>query len=126
MTREYGAMLREERERNGFGLRQFAEIIGVKPSNLSDIETNKKLPYFTPEQHEEILNHLGIQKHSKKWYLFFDAARKSCTLPRDVERTALRSEKAIISLLRTIDRLQLSEKQIRELVEHINKEIGGT
>jgi transcriptional regulator with XRE-family HTH domain len=125
MGKLYGSLLREERERNGFGLREFAELIGVKPSNLSDIETNKKAPYFTAEQHEEILCHLGVPKNSKRWYAFFDSARIRGSLPKDILKSSIRVEKAVISLLRTVDRKQLTDVEIHKLEEYINRELGG-
>ena len=56
MTRTFGAVVRAERTKRGFGLRQFAKMIGVSPTYLSKIERDE----FGPPAEERVV---AIAKH---------------------------------------------------------------
>lgn len=120
--RRYGDMLRSRREEIGFGLREFADLVGIKASNLSDVENNKKAPHFSAKVQSEILQYLEIPAHTDEWHAYFDAAkREDGEIPKDVALYAAKEEAAVTSLLRTAARKQLTEEQLRQLEEWVNQ-----
>lgn len=121
---KFGKMLRDLREES-FGLREFADLVGVKASNLSDVENGKKKPHFTKEVLHEMAAHLELVEHTPKWYEFFDAAQRE-VVPGDVAQFIEEHEDSVTSLLRTVDKVQLNEQQIRELDEWIENRWKGT
>jgi transcriptional regulator with XRE-family HTH domain len=111
----FGALLRELRLRAGFGLRRFASLIEMKPSNLCDIEYGRR---SMPEEHlEPVASALGLEKGSDEWDNFFQLACKENNLPADVRRVANR--KLVPALLRTIENAQLTDQQIQDLIHDL-------
>lgn len=111
----FGGYLKELRLKAGFGLRRFANLIEMKASNLCDIEHDRRS--MPREYLEPIAEALGFEKNSPDWERFFELARKSDELPADVERIAQR--RLMPALLRTIDNVQLSDDDIRKLINDI-------
>ena len=122
---KFGRMLRQFREELGFGLREFADLVGVKASNLSNVENSKKSPFFSSEVLHEMACHLELEQHSARWYAFFDAAQRDAIVPSDVAGIIEEREESVTSLLRTVGRLQLNDGQIRELDAWIEKQWSG-
>jgi hypothetical protein len=60
---------------------------------------------------------LGLAKGTKEWNKFFDLARKADSLPADVANVARRD--FVPALLRTIDNVQLSDEDIKKLIDEI-------
>ena len=115
---QFGAILRDLRLRANLGLRRFAELIGIKPSNLSDIENGRRNPPSDPDKLREIAGTLGLAEDSEEWRRLFDAA----TMKRDPQaarRPSMRPTGSLSSLLRTIDNLQLEDEDISRLIADI-------
>ena len=111
----FGSYLKKLRLKAGFGLRRFASLIEMKASNLCDIEHNRRsMPkeYLGP-----VAEALGLEQGCAEWNQFFELARKGNELPADVEQVARR--RFIPALLRTIDNAQLSDSEIKRLIEDI-------
>src|SRR2546422_42370 len=117
MHNEFGILLKELRLQVGFGLRKFAQIIGMPASNLCDIEHGRRNPPSEPEKLREIAEALGLVEGSPGWEQFFNAARRPDGLPPDVSHLAGR--KLVPALLRTIDNRQLSDEDIAQLIAEI-------
>jgi len=118
----FGAYLRQLRLKAGFGLRKFAQAAGFQPSNLSNLERGKLRPPQDPERLEEMADALGLVEGSPERRKLFDLAARAqkAPLPADVQPYA-RSHKLVPVLLRTAKDKKLSDDELRELVEHINK-----
>ncbi len=114
---DFGPFLRDLRLKANLGLRRFAELIGVKPSNLSDIENGRRHPPGDLEKLREIAETLGLAEDSEDWRRLFDAARRHGDLPADIRHMADR--KLVPALLRTIDDLQLGDDDISRLITDI-------
>ena len=121
MDKTFGTFLRQKRLAAGYGLRRFAQEIGWQPSNLSAVERGRK----TPPRQESVLtviaSALGLEKGSEDWHTLFDLAARPGEPPADVAQYAAR-QPVIPVLLRTLESRQLSEEELRQLVEHINRE----
>jgi transcriptional regulator with XRE-family HTH domain len=111
----FGMFLKSLRLRAGYGLRRFADLIEMPASNLCDIEHGRRrLP---KEYLEKTAEALGLEQSNPDWERFFELARKDDELPADVQRIA--HKRLIPALLRTIDNVQLSDKDINNLIEDI-------
>ncbi len=118
----FGEFLRRARLEAGYGLRAFAVAVGLQPSNLSNIERGIIVPPQKADRLEVIAETLGFEEGSKNWQCLFDlaASHKKGAIPPDVREFAAR-KKGIPLLLRTIGNKKLSEKQLRELTDYVNK-----
>ena len=118
----FGAYLRELRLKAGCGLRKFAELAGFQPSNLSNLERGKLPPPRDPERLEEMADALGLAEGSRERQKLYDLAAQAqkAPLPADVQPYA-RSHKLVPVLLRTAQDKNLSDEDLQELVQHINK-----
>jgi transcriptional regulator with XRE-family HTH domain len=121
----FGHLLKEFRLAVGLGQAQFAEMIGMKPSNLSAIEHGRRNPPDDVERLREIALALGLEDASEEWTRFFDSAAASRTgeLPADVRHMAGRT--LVPVLLRTIDDKQLSDEELSRLIADIEKRTQG-
>jgi transcriptional regulator with XRE-family HTH domain len=115
----FGALLRKWRIQAGFGLRKFAELVDMMPSNLSAIENGRRVPPADEDKLREIALALGLVEDSTEWSTFFDASKRNGALPADVRRLADR--KLVPALLRTIDNCQLTDEQIAGLIDEISE-----
>ena len=111
----FGKYLKQLRLTAGYGLRRFAALIEMKASNLCDIEHNRRA--MPREYIEPAAEALGLSQGSPEWDKFFDLARKTDELPADVQQVARRS--FVPALLRTIDNVQLSDDDIKKLIDDI-------
>lgn len=120
ITGYFGAYLREKRLDRKIGLRKFASLIGMKPSNLCSIEYGRINPPSDINILTTIANTLDFDKHSKEWNELFDlsAKHKEGKIPADVEFIAAANQ-GIPVLLRTIDDAKLTKKEIKELAEYV-------
>jgi transcriptional regulator with XRE-family HTH domain len=114
---DFGGLLRDLRLKANLGLRRFAELIGMKPSNLSDIENGRRHPPSDPDKLRETAETLGLAEDSEEWRRLFDAARRHGDLPADIRHMADR--KLVPALLRTIDNLQLGDDDLSRLITEI-------
>ena len=119
----FGNFLKKCRLRAGYGLRSFALMIDMKPSNLSNIEHGRLNPPQDPEALTQITETLGLVEDSIEWLRLFDLAvkHKSAALPPDVASYAGKTP-GIPVLLRTIKGKKLTQKDLRELTSHINEQ----
>lgn len=111
----FGCYLKHLRLESGYGLRRFAALIEMKASNLCDIEHNRRaMPsvYLQP-----VAEALGLSQGSPEWSKFFDLARKANELPADVQHVVRKN--FVPALLRTIDNVQLSDEDIKKLIDEI-------
>lgn len=112
---EFGSFLKKLRLHAGFGLRSFAEMIEMPASNLSAIEHGRRA---MPEDKLFLAAQvIGLEKESNEWNTYFDLARDSHDIPADVKPIA--SKGFVPALLRTIDNVQLSDDDIKGLIEEI-------
>lgn len=118
----FGSILKELRLKARIGLRRFAELIEMQPSNLSAIENGRRLPPTEEEKLRQIALTLGLTEGSDDWLRLFDAARRTDSLPADVQHLANRP--LVPALLRTIDNCQLTEEQVNELMQEIKQRYG--
>src|SRR5262245_20681008 len=116
----FGERLKQLRLRAGFGLRRFADMIEMKPSNLSAIEHGSRNPPTSPAILQKIAEYLGLVEGSPDWLEFFDAARVEGEFPADVRHLADRE--LVPALLRTIDNKQVSDDDLKRLIQEIRKE----
>ena len=119
MPIDFKALLKSFRIRSGYGLRQFAEMIGDQPSNYSAIESGDRPPWRNKEKQRRVAEMLGLEQGSADWDAFFIGLRENGALPPDM--THLLERPMIPVLLRTVDELQLTEAQLRQLVTNLRK-----
>ncbi len=123
MESSFGEILKRLRLKAGVGLRRFAELIDMEPSNLSALEHGRRQPPNEPTQLRDIAEALGLVENSDDWNEFFDSARRDGELPADVRHVADRE--LVPALLRTIDNRQLKDEEIARLIRDINSRHGG-
>lgn len=116
-SEDFGQLLRNWRLEAGYGLRQFAKLVGELPSNLSAVETGARAPWRAMEKLRKVAGALAVDEGSDKWDRFFLAARREDTLPPDIDR--LLQRQLNVSLLRTVDEMQLSDEELTALVENL-------
>ena len=118
----FGWMLKKIRiEESGIGLRAFADLINMKPSNLSNIERGRIPPPASRKAIDAICNALGLASDDPKRTELFDLAAKAKNrLPADVA-DAVRAQPGIPVLVRTVANKQLGEDKLRELAEYIKE-----
>mgnify|MGYP001601463524 FL=1 len=119
----FGETLKRLRLKASVGLRRFAEMIDMPPSNLSALEHGRRPPPAEPGRLREIAEALGLVEDSDDWNEFFDTARREGELPADVRHVAGRE--LVPALLRTIDNRQLTDEEIARLIDDINLRHGG-
>lgn len=118
----FGQMLKKLRlEEANIGLRAFADLINMKPSNLSNIERDRVPPPANRKAIDCICDALGLAKADPRRENLFDLAAKAKNrIPADVA-DAVKKQPGIPVLVRTVANKQLSEKKLRELAEYIKK-----
>src|SRR5262245_66128125 len=113
----FGEFLRAQRLRAGLGLRAFAEVAGLQPSNLSNIEHGRIAPPQDKATLEEFASLLGLTPGSAEWEKLFDlAVAGKDRLPADVAAFAARTP-GIPVLLRTIEKRGLTPAELARLTE---------
>lgn len=124
MPRDFKAILKAFRLRQGFGLREFAELIGESPSNYAGVESGNRQPWRSLEKLQAVARSLSIEQGTADWDAFFISARDEGVLPPDL--SPMLERPMIPVLLRTVDELQLTDDELRGLVESIRKSHGGS
>src|SRR5579859_6800259 len=82
--KHFGEVLRELRIKASFGLREFAQKIGMQPSNLSFIENGRTPAPRKAETLELMAEALGLKEDSEDWARFYDSAAKPGHIPADI------------------------------------------
>lgn len=118
----FGEYLRRLRVEAGFGLRAFAETVGMKPSNLSRLETGRLAPPTSGERIAQIAEALGLREDSLEFKELNNLASEARpgTVPPDVKDYAAR-QPGVPLLLRTAKGKQLDEEEFRRLAEYIEE-----
>jgi len=118
----FGALLKKIRiEESGIGLRAFADLINMKPSNLSNIERGRIPPPAGRKAIDAICDALGLASADPRREELFDlAAIAKNRIPADVA-DAVRAQPGIPVLVRTVANKQLSEEKLKELANYIRK-----
>jgi len=120
--KSFGSFLKTLRLKAGFGLRRFADLIEMPASNLSAVEHDRRpMPGDKLVLAAEVL---GLDKGTSDWNDFFDLCSTSGQIPADVQRIV--NKGFIPALLRTIDNVQLNDKDIQDLIEEIQGKDGST
>jgi len=118
----FGSLLKKIRiEEANIGLRVFAGMINMKPSNLSNIEIGRIAPPANGEAIKIMCDALGLSGNDPRREKLFDLAAKAKNrIPADIA-DAVKNQRGIPVLVRTVANKQLSEKKLRELAEYIKK-----
>ena len=121
-SQTFGGLLKTIRvEEADIGLRAFADLIDMKPSNLSNIERNRIPPPANRQAIVRICDALGLAKNDTRREKLFDlAAEAENRIPADVAHV-IKSQPGVPVLVRTVANKQLSEEKLRELAEYIKE-----
>lgn len=115
----FGAYLRACRIKAGYGLLAFAEEIGMRPSNLSNVEHSRIPPPQDPDVLETMARALRLSEAGRRRLADLAVAHKTA-LPPDVARFAAR-HRAIPVLLRTVKDRRLTAKEVKEVAAFIER-----
>lgn len=119
MPRDFKSFLKGLRLHAGYGLRQFAELIGEHPSNYSGVESGQRSPPRTVEKLRRIADALALKEGSSDWDTFFILARENTGLPPDMEH--LLERPMIPVLLRTVDELRLTDDELKKFIDDLRR-----
>ncbi len=113
----FAAFLKATRLKRGTGLREFARIVKMQPSNYCSIESGSLPP--PKDKLDEIASALGIKKGGQEYRKFMDlAAKTKDEIPADIERL-IKSNSLIPAMLRTIEDEEIKTSQLKTLIEDI-------
>ena len=119
----WGDFVREKRLSAGYGLRQFASLVGILPSNYNNMEKGRMSPPQGNDRLDQIADVLGMEAGSEDYHMLMDlAVAGKDKLPADVEKYAKENELVPI-LLRTLENQKLSEEELRELFRQLNEDV---
>lgn len=118
----FGQLLKKIRvEEANIGLRNFAEMVELQPSNLSNIERGKIAPPANKGTLDRICDTLGLSPADPRRAELFDlAAEDSKRIPADIA-TAIKENQGVPVLVRTVANKQLSDEKLRELAKYIEE-----
>ena len=121
---EWGQFVRERRLAAGYGLREFANLIGILPSNYNHMEKGRTPPPQDKARLDQIAEVLDIDAGSEDYGRLMDlAVAGKDKLPADVAEFAQQNE-LIPVLLRTLNNSKLSESELRKLVKGLNEDLS--
>ena len=119
----WGEYIRERRLEAGIGLREFASLVGLLPSNYNHMEKGRTSPPQDKARLDQIAEVLDIAPESEDYRTLLDlAVDGKDKLPADVAAFAA-SNKMLPVLLRTINDKKLSDEEFLALVERVNSEL---
>lgn len=119
--RYFGTYLKKIRLEKGYGLRKFAKLINILPSNLCHIETGRQSPPRSTEWLKKVLKVLGIKEGGEEWNKFFELQTKRGEIPADVKEYFIQKNAldAVPLMARTIKNKKLTRKQIEQIIDDI-------
>ncbi|MFH1764214.1 MAG: helix-turn-helix transcriptional regulator [Gemmatimonadota bacterium] len=121
MSHTFGVFLRAQRLKAGYGLREFAREVGLQPSNLSNIEHERIPPPVEKQKLERIASLLGLTQGAEEWSMLFDLAVQGRDRPPvDVAEFAAKTP-GIPMLLRTIEEKRLTQDELTELMDYVDR-----
>ena len=121
---DWGEFIREKRLQAGYGLREFAGLVGILPSNYNNMEKGRASPPQEKARLDQIAETLGIEEGSEDYHRLMDLAVKGKDkLPADVQEYAKANEFVPV-LLRTIENRKLTKQQFRQLVAELNEDLS--
>jgi transcriptional regulator with XRE-family HTH domain len=121
----WGEFVRTKRLEAGHGLREFAALVGIQPSNYNHMEKGRMSPPQDKGKLDQIAETLGIVQRSPDYHELMNlAAAGKDKLPADVEEFA-KSNAMIPILLRTLDNRKLTEQEFRSLVADLNRDLAA-
>ncbi len=113
----FSTFLKAKRLKKGIGLREFARIVKMQPSNYCSIESGSLPP--PNDKLDEIALALGIEQGGQEYRKFIDlAARTKDEIPADIARL-IKSNSLIPAMLRTIEDQEIKPSQLKSLIEDI-------
>ncbi len=119
MEREqtFSSFLKEKRLKKGLGLREFARIVKMQPSNYCSIESGSLPP--PKDKLDVIASALGMIKGSQEYRNFMDlAAKTKDEIPEDIARL-IKSNSLVPAMLRTIEDQEIKLSHLKHLIEDI-------
>ncbi len=113
----FSGFLKRKRLEKGFGLREFARVLEMQPSNYCSIESGSLPP--PSDKLDKMASALGIMKGRQEYYKFMDLASETRDeIPPDIQKL-IKSNALIPSMLRTIEDHEIKPKQLKKLIEDI-------
>ena len=120
----WGEFIRKRRLEAGYGLREFAALVGILPSNYNHMEKGRLAPPQDKGKLDQVAEVLGIPRDTPDYHTIMDlAAAGKDKLPADVERFA-KDNAMVPVLLRTLANRKLSDEEFRSLVEDLNEDLA--
>ncbi len=119
----FGGYLRKLRLGRRIGLREFAKLIGILPSNLCHIESGKHSVPQNPEFLKKVVKALGLKERDGESEKLYDLAAKPGEIPADVKEYMCEEDVvgALPVMARTIKNKKLTRKDIERLIEDLKK-----
>lgn len=123
MGDRFGSYLKKLRLENRIGLRRFAKMVGILPSNLCHIESGRLKPPQGVDFLKKLAKVLNLSENSTKYGKLFDLAAKPGEIPEDVKKYFADTEivKELPVMARTIKNRKLTREEIKKLIEDIKK-----
>jgi transcriptional regulator with XRE-family HTH domain len=118
----FGKILRSLRLLRGFGLREFAQLVGESPSNLSAMEMSRRAPWRSLDKLRTVAHALSLEEGTREWDQFFLAARVKGEVPQELERMFARDLN--LQLLRTVEARKLTDEELARLIAHVREQWG--
>jgi transcriptional regulator with XRE-family HTH domain len=119
----WGEFVREKRLEAGYGLRQFAALVGILPSNYNHMEKGRMSPPQDKARLDQIAEVLGIEPGTEDSHTLMDLAVEGKNkLPADVAEFARQNELVPV-LLRTLENRKPSREEFENLVRQLNDDL---
>lgn len=116
---EFRRILKAFRLRAGYGLRQFAELIGDHPSNYAGVESGMRPHWRGEAKLRAVADALGLEEGSRDWDSYFVAARGGGVLPPDMSH--LLERESVLILLRTVEERRLTDEELRKVADYVRR-----
>jgi transcriptional regulator with XRE-family HTH domain len=113
----FSDFLRKKRLEKGLGLREFARLIKMQPSNYCNVESGSLPP--PADKLNLIAASLDLQKGSSDYRKFMDlASNVRDEIPSDIQEL-IRKSSLIPSMLRTIEDHEVKPEQLKRIIKDI-------
>lgn len=113
----FSDFVRRKRLERNYGLREFARIVKMQPSNYCNLESGSLPP--PAEKLELIAAKLEITKGSSDYRKLMDlASQVRDEIPSDIQ-DLIRENSLIPAMLRTIEDCEVKPEQLKKIIEDI-------